>query len=68
MECVKDEIDREIEVLSEAFQVCDEFDRNFDSLKKDDVILQMKELDVGGDMMKIELDCHDIDMILKNEA
>jgi len=68
MECVKEEIDREIEMLSEAFQVCDEFDRNFDSLKKDDAILQMKELDVGGDMMKIELDCHDIDMILKNEA
>ena len=64
---MKDEIDKEIEMLSEAFRVCDEFDRNFDSLKKDDAVLQMKELDSNADMMKIRLDDKEIDRILKNE-
>ena len=67
MEYMKEEIDKEIEMLSEAFQVCDEFDRNFDSLKKDDAVLQMKELDSNADMMKIRLDDKEIDRILKNE-
>ena len=64
---MKEEIYKEIEMLSEAFQVCDEFDRNFDSLKKDDAVLQMKELDSNADMMKIRLDEKEIDRILKNE-
>lgn len=59
--------DKDVDELSEAFQVCEEFDRNFNSLKQHDIVLQMKALDSDGDIRKIELDTEDINRILKNE-
>ena len=53
--------------LVEAFQVCEEFDRRFERLRKDDSVLEMKLIDCGGDMNRIQLDEKEVDRVVGNE-
>lgn len=53
--------------LVEALLVCDEFDRNFNEIKKNDVVFQMKEIDSNYDIAKIVFDQDELKRILKNE-
>lgn len=55
------------EELVESLLVCDEFDRNFNEIKKNDVVFQMKEIDSNYDIAKIVFDQDELKRILKNE-